>query len=125
MYDELVKALRDMSKMGMKYGMAAVKMREAADAIEELMRRCEQFQYTPPPAWIPVTEMLPESGQRVLAVGLHGEAMFIGTYTGGIKETAYRKAKPHKINAGGYGWRSFTWWMPVPQPPKEVNADGQ
>ena len=36
MYDELVKALRDMSKMGMKYGMAVVKMREAADAIEEL-----------------------------------------------------------------------------------------
>ena len=36
MYDELVKALRDMSKMGMKYGMAVVTMREAADAIEEL-----------------------------------------------------------------------------------------
>ena len=36
MYDELVKALRDMSKMGMKYGIAVVKMREAANAIEEL-----------------------------------------------------------------------------------------
>ena len=36
MYDGLIKSLRDMSKMGMKYGMAVVKMREAADAIEEL-----------------------------------------------------------------------------------------
>ena len=39
MYDGLIKALRDMSKMGMKYGMAVVKMREAADAIEELQKR--------------------------------------------------------------------------------------
>jgi SpoU rRNA methylase family enzyme len=36
MYDGLIKALRDMSKMGMKYGMAVITTREAADAIEEL-----------------------------------------------------------------------------------------
>ena len=43
MYDELVKALRDMSKMGMKYGMAVVKMREAADAIEELIADRDKY----------------------------------------------------------------------------------
>jgi hypothetical protein len=42
MYDDLIKALRDMSKMGMKYGMAVVKMREAADAIEELSAKAKQ-----------------------------------------------------------------------------------
>ena len=39
MYDELVKSLLEMSKMGMKYGMAVVIMQEAADAIEELSKQ--------------------------------------------------------------------------------------
>lgn len=44
MYDELIKSLRDMSKMGTKYGMAVVKMHEAADAIEELQAaKCPHY----------------------------------------------------------------------------------
>ena len=114
MYDELVKELREWPRICVEYtGSIDELLDKAADAIEELSN----------PRWISVTERLPESGQRVLVVGLHGEAMYIGTYTGGIKETAYRKAKPYKINAGGYGWRSFTWWMPLPQPPKITAED--
>lgn len=43
MYDELVKTLQNMSKMGTMYGMAAVKMREAADAIEFLNNYVEEL----------------------------------------------------------------------------------
>lgn len=43
MYEELVKTLRNMSKMGTKYGMAVVKMLEAADAIEKLNRYAAQM----------------------------------------------------------------------------------
>jgi len=43
MYDGLIKDLRDMSKMGMKYGMAVVTMREAANAIEELQKRVPKW----------------------------------------------------------------------------------
>lgn len=114
MYDKLIADLKEDAEWAEANEweipiMLPTHLKQAANAIEELSK----------PKWIPVTEQLPESGQRVLVVGLHGEAMYIGTYTGGIKETAYRKAKPYKINAGGYGWRSFTWWMPLPQPPKE------
>ena len=63
MLDELIKRLREHN------GWALNKtLNEAADAIEELMRRCEQFQYMPPPAWIPVTERLPEEWKPVLGL---------------------------------------------------------
>ncbi len=97
MYDKLVKRLR-LCAEGFRcrecdYGNVRLcrwKMNnEAADAIEELMRRCEQFQYMPPPAWIPVTERLPRMWEEVMlrfpnnqAVGFHdgdsGWAVFSG-----------------------------------------------
>lgn len=43
MYDELIKSLRNMSKIGTKYGIAVVRMREAADAIEELQQQVEHY----------------------------------------------------------------------------------
>ena len=122
MYDELVKALRNMSKMGTKYGMAVVKMREAADAIEDLEFACNHYEkdykalcaYLP--KWIPVTERLPthEYGESasVLTIDLYG-----------VMRVVY-------FDGGNWCWPSgealttmrvapITHWMPLPLPPRE------
>lgn len=51
MYNELVQRLREHNGWALNETLD-----QAADAIEELSRRCEQFMYMPPPAWISVTE---------------------------------------------------------------------
>lgn len=61
MYEELVKRLREESEIERWLQPHSANetpklLDDAADAIEELSRRCEQFMYTPPPAWTPVTE---------------------------------------------------------------------
>jgi hypothetical protein len=128
MYDELVKALRDMSKMGMKYGMAVVKMREAADAIEELSADLErskeweafwekeanealkkfQTAVARMPRWIPVTERLPSAHELVLIYN-PGYLMTTGfIYEDGrwrVRSVDYPDTPTH--------------WMPLPEPPKE------
>jgi len=122
MYDELVKRLREQVKCNKKlYPQGALfetlLLDLAADAIEELMRRCEQFQYMPPPAWIPVTERLPDSGVCVLVT----DGLEVGE--GWITEI---------INTKGHFslWccptadidvdrRPITHWMPMPKTPKE------
>lgn len=71
MYDELVKRLR--SECGLPYYSAVKDMREAADAIEELIcevadehnRRVDAEERQ---RWIPVTERLPEEDTDVLVV---------------------------------------------------------
>lgn len=111
MYDDLVKRLREHNGWALNETLD-----EAADAIEELMRRCEQFQYMPLPAWIPVTERLPEheygESTSVLTVDLFGAVRV--TY----------------FDGGNWCWPSgealttmrvapITHWMPLPEPPKE------
>ena len=62
--------------------------------------------------WIPVTERMPEKGERVLAT----DGGFVGEFY---------------VNSGGQ-WRRYNvndhsllmaldilWWMPLPEPPKE------
>lgn len=61
MYEELVKRLREESEIERWLQPHSANetpklLDDAADAIEEMSRRCEQFMYMPPPAWIPVTE---------------------------------------------------------------------
>ena len=60
--------------------------------------------------WIPVTERLPEKGEEVLVVDRFG---FIEM--GFVKETIYG----HKYWLGCEG-DDVTHWMPLPEPPKEV-----
>ena len=67
-----------------------------------------------PVKWIPVTERLPNSSDEyVLCCGSKG-GMFVGwaaikTYDGSGKCTGFQNS--------GKG-RSFTHWMPLPEPPK-------
>lgn len=60
MYDELVKRLRAARAVVFKTEDVTL-LGEAADAIEELLQKAQQL-----PRWIPVTERLPEAGERVL-----------------------------------------------------------
>ena len=59
--------------------------------------------------WIPVTERLPEIGSRVVACGEKG-GVFLVKAEG--KTTGFGRMD------GGSKYRSFTHWMPLPEPPK-------
>lgn len=62
-YDKLIKDLRYLSKFGTKYGMAVIRMRDAADAIEELSK----------PRWITVkSDVDPEDNFNAVPVPPHG-----------------------------------------------------
>ena len=59
--------------------------------------------------WIPVTEKLPDFGSRVIACGEKGGVFIVkseGTTIGFGRMDGTSK------------YRSFTHWMPIPQPPK-------
>lgn len=138
MYDELLKALRGCvlsepcegcpyyDPAGQTEKCATLNI-AAADAIEELMRRCEQFQYMPPPAWIPVTERRAEF--PCICYDANGNMPFIphGILTikddQGVWQISADLADPI-LHQGknkpvlGYGNR-ITNWMPLPEPPKE------
>lgn len=63
-YDDLVKRLHQRIALTAAGSPLQDDLQKAADAIEELMRRCEQFQYMPQPTWIPVSERLPSKEER-------------------------------------------------------------
>jgi len=117
MYDELVKRLNVFRLKEDEYQIIPVYVSEiigeAADAIEELMRRCEQLQYIPPPAWIPVTERLPEeNGNYLVAVKCpRGKWVEICACDGRDWVSVDEYAE--------YATKWVTHWMPLPQPPKE------
>ena len=121
MLDELVKALRETDfSYGCPCGAEPLckdkdcVIIQAADAIEELMRRCEQFQYMPLPAWIPVTERLPLYGQDVLAVRTYGDGEK-------CQEVLMAHIAVWNEETGEKWWNAtnITHWMPLPEPPKE------
>lgn len=105
MYDELVERLRSYNGWALNETLD-----EAADAIEELMRRCEQFQYMPPPAWIPVTERLPKANQEVLVYLWDNARAFIAW----IDDEGRWETEDFYIDKD-YLPKA---WMPLPEPPK-------
>lgn len=123
MYGELVKSLRNMSKMGTKYGMAVVKMRDAADAIEELITKLnhadEQIMKLVEAAeercWIPVTERLPEDID---------EEVLVCTEDYGKSELGFVTVAVYDGTDWLECWERKTYltdvshWMPLPTPPK-------
>ena len=57
--------------------------------------------------WIPVWDRLPEEGQEIITCTLHRW----GDRTVGVKIFWSERQ---------YGWGDVTHWMPLPEPPKEV-----
>ena len=127
MYDDLIKRLREASKMSEALavllpnsdGSATAKLyNEAADAIEKLSSagsiygkawtlgydagRDENM-----PSWIPVTERLPKEYSLVLLYS-YGDVV-VGSYDSECKEF---------IELNGFH-RLCTHWMLLPEPPKE------
>lgn len=124
MYDKLIKSLRvepfEVESVGL-----AKKMNEAADAIEELQQIAGHYEETAKdyfkdvcyylervPKWVPVTERLPEYGERVLVFG--GVTMYVAYYD----KNRYGGESWHKLNSKSH-YCNPTHWMPLPEPPKE------
>ena len=117
-YTELVKELRGTSVLVIDpvYSM----MLQAADAIEELSRRCEQFQYMPLPKWISVKDEPPEPETAVLAAFDDGEVWSLWQKWGEAEhEESLWYPKDWNDENRDYDWHLVTHWMPLPKPPKE------
>ena len=142
MYEKLIKRLREEADCPDNYPEDSDLMCEAADAIEELMRRCEQLQYMPPPAWIPIksrpmdeeereewsakigydieyedaknyTSQLPDDGEEVLTCDRYGN-VGLDTFNSDPEYGCY-------FDDNG-DMDGITAWMPKPkpyEPPKE------
>ena len=112
MYEELIKRLRRCASYDPRFVIQDCE--DAADAIEELMRRCEQFQYMPPPAWIPATERLPNVGEIVVVyttkATISRRRVFLDVMITSTKtDIPFWSANNGRV----------THWMPLPEPPKE------
>ena len=63
--------------------------------------------------WIPVAERLPEYGERVLATD--------GGFVGELYVNSRGQWKRYNVNDHSLLMAlDILWWMPMPQPPKEV-----
>ena len=63
--------------------------------------------------WIPVTERLPEQGERVLATD--------GGFVGELYVNSRGQWKRYNVNDHSLLMAlDILWWMPMPQPPKEA-----
>ena len=119
MYEELIGNLRAQATHFSIHDETSLLLLKAADAIEELQA---QLMYSNDaakaiagkiPKWIPVTERLPEDHVSVLTCDGIGNVHIFSHYHGfafpfGIKPTDPR-------------YYMVKWWMPLPEPPKEIN----
>ena len=66
--------------------------------------------------WIPVTERLPEQGERVLATD--------GGFVGELYVNSRGQWKRYNVNDHSLLMAlDILWWMPMPKPPKEVQEN--
>ena len=90
---------------------------DAADVIEELIQRCEQFQYMPPPTWISIKNKIPKEKEEVLVVCKNGK-MFVAEHL----SNTYCNDGWNVIGPLGskrrIGNNRVTHWIPLPQKPK-------
>ena len=127
--DELVKRLRascDSCKLWDGYkcclnGECTAQTRlQAADAMEELYARADTAEgmlAEQPPAWIPVTERLPEMLVNVIVTdGKHVGMAWRDWYEDRVTkmQNEYWCAPNSEVNE-----EHITHWMPLPEPPKE------
>ena len=146
MYDELIKRLRE-DKSWVEQGTTdteheiAEHIQQAADAIEELSEQLEnETEYATAlnsyvPQWIPVTERLPEDGQKVLVLEPpYGESsryyysiVYFSTNLEKVDEYDFQGKNRSGFCSldSEYGWCEHcrvVYWMPLPpspEPPKE------
>ncbi len=126
MYDELVKRLKE-DKSWVEQGTTqteheiAEHIQQAADAIDKLQKAVMRLEdesgildelpmYQQPVGWIPVTERLPEAGERVLCYCRANiyEVMKMRTDGDWVYDTNHV-----------YMHSFVTHWMPLPPAPKE------
>ena len=110
-YTELVSVLRECSKLGTRYGMAAIYMEKAADAIEELQSTVEYYAEAGQElrrAWIPVTERLP--GREWVLCKCRANIHEVLS----LRDGYWYHDPQHKYMSG-----FVTHWMPLPEPPRE------
>ena len=122
MYDKLCRQLRAMAST---WGISLP--REAADAIEAMCEMVEtahgelanviQSYEESKPGWIPVTERLPEAGERVLCYCRANIYEVMKMRTDGAwvhNDTVYDSA---------YMSGFVTHWMPLPEPPQKGEGE--
>ena len=124
MYDELVKRLHKRIALTTAGSPLQDDLKEAADAIGELQKAVMRLEeesgildelpmYQQPVGWIPVTERLPEAGERVLCYCRANiyEVMKMRTDGDWVHND--------KVYDSAYMSGFVTHWMPLPQPPEE------
>ena len=147
MYEELVNVLRCVGELS---SYKRKLMSQAADAIEELQNDLErgqdyyefwkhkaeqeskmlQIAISNMPCWIPVTERLPEDGQRVLAFKTLDTKppvpwyliLSYSTNLESVSEYEFQNETHggfYEYDDGYYERTGITHWMPLPEPPKE------
>lgn len=82
---------------------------EAADFLESQQKRIAELEEKS--RWVPVTERLPEYGEIVLALGKRHATS--GQFRGTGSDPSWWHWKGNTLKEVGH-------WMPLPEPPKEV-----
>lgn len=138
MSTEEVKALVEELRYGAEYGCDADLIERAADAIEELMAQVKDKDYLIQqqtdkierlrrdvkkqhekmielakglPHWVSVKERLPNVGELVVGLDADGHAEI--TMLGESKCWLTYGLRIHNLGC-------YVWWMPLPEPPQEV-----
>ena len=132
MYDELIKRLRDWSRVCVQYDRSVDQLHDdAADAIEELSKQNEKWEEVVKtaldfiPCWIAVTERLPEpySGEYLVAINdgsIYVDVLWFDSPGNGRYDSCF-----YKSDDDGYATicTDVIAWMPLPEPPKEVDDE--